>query len=95
MQANLYLKRGGDSSMVSIEALVKSHPLAAGSTIYRMANKITPQAPASCHESTYNLILDLKVRTDTWEIEVGYTRHKDPLGTTHAWVKFRKGCDPL
>ena len=56
-QANLYLKRGGETNMCSMEPLVRSHPLAVGSTIYRMANKITSESPAWCHESVYNLSL--------------------------------------
>ena len=31
----------------------------------------------------------------SWAALIGYTRHKDPVGNTHGWVHFGKGCKEL
>jgi hypothetical protein len=82
----------GDTNMNSMVELAHHHPLTLRSSFEFKGSKVTKQAPASSHESTYNCGLTLLTVAASWNIEFGYTRHGDADGITHAWVKFGSNC---
>ena len=79
--------------MVKVHENVKEHPLAknlAGeNNLLILDGKVNARCKASAHESLF----DVKLTTAlAFNLTVGYSRHKDQPGHTHAWVRFGKWC---
>ena len=76
---------------------MKKHPLAVGSdgslNFVMLEGKVNEKSKAEDHESVYNVKLTTRLG---FNLTVGYSRHKDPEGITHAWVAFGDHCtEPL
>ena len=79
--------------MNNMTATLKTHPLAVGSDGYKnflfLEGKVNSQSSADDHESVYNVKF---TTTLGFTLTMGYSRFKDPLGTTHAWIAFGELC---
>ena len=93
-QATLALRRGGSTNIKKMLLRMMYHPLAThsdGSLVNAMMlkGKVNAQSRATEHESEYNIKLTTIL---AFNLTVGYSRHGDPTGHTHAWVAFGKSC---
>ena len=55
--------------------------------IQKLTSKITPEAPASFHESVFNLEIGF---INGLKVIIGCTRSNDKAETTHVWVMLNK-----
>ena len=92
VHASLSLRKG-DTDMNAMTATLKPHPLAVGSdgstNILFLEGKVNSQSSAEDHESVYNVKF---TTTLGFTLTMGYSRYKDPAGTTHAWICFGDKC---
>ena len=83
-----------DADMNNMTATLKTHPLAVGSDGYKnflfLEGKVNSQSSAKDHESVYNVKF---TTTLGFTLTVGYSRYKDQVETTHAWIAFGELCD--
>ena len=79
--------------MNSMLSNLQQHPLAVGSdgksNWMMLEGKVNARSKADAHESVYNVKLTTRLG---FNLTVGYSRFKDPLGNTHAWVAFGEHC---
>ena len=79
--------------MTHMTTILKSHPRAVGSNGYQnmlyLEGKVNDQSSPEDHESVYNVKFTTTVG---FTLTVGYSRYKDALNTTHAWVMFGESC---
>ena len=91
-QATLSL-HSHDTDMNSMTGTLKTHPLAVGSDGFSnflyMEGKVNSQSSADDHESVYNVKF---TTTLGFTLTMGYSRFKDQVGTTHAWIAFGELC---
>ena len=82
-----------DADMNNMTATLKTHPLAVGSDGYKnflfLEGKVNSQSSADDHESVYNVKF---TTTLGFTLTMGYSRYKDQVGTTHAWIAFGEFC---
>ena len=90
-QANLGLQ-SKFTNMVKIHDNLQDHPLTKNleeeNNLLILDGKMKG-SKASAHESHFNVKLTTAF---AFNLTVGYSRHKDQPGHTHAWVKFGKWC---
>merc|ERR1711923_271269 len=79
--------------MNNMTATLETHPLAVGSDGYKhflfLEGKVNSQSSADDHESVYNVKF---TTTLGFTLTMGYSRYKDQVGTTHAWIAFGEFC---
>ena len=82
-----------DTDMNNMTATLETHPLAVGSDGFKhflfLEGKVNSQSSADDHESVYNVKF---TTTLGFTLTMGYSRYKDAVGTTHAWIAFGEEC---
>ena len=91
-QASLSLHRD-DTDMNTMTSTLRTHPLAVGSdgapNFLYLEGKVNSQSSADDHESVYSVKF---TTTLGFTLTMGYSRYKDQVGTTHAWIAFGEFC---